>query len=302
LTEHSWTRRELLSRSALMTLAVASAPVLAACGGDDDGASTSASGDLLTKLKQQGYVRVGFANEAPYGYADPSGKLTGEAPEVARVIFKKMGIGELQGVLTEFGSLIPGLQARRFDVIAAGMFINPERCAQILFSEPDYQAKTAFLVKKGNPKGILKYEDVTSSGAKLGVLAGAVEGGYAESLGVPKNQIVTFNDPPSSFEGLQAGRVDAVSLTSISLRNLLNTHKGAPFEVTEPFVPVIDGKEQTGAGGYGFHKGEEKLRDAFNKQLADIKASGELASIIGPFGFTEAEVATTLTTAELCKA
>jgi polar amino acid transport system substrate-binding protein len=301
LTEHSWTRRELLSRSALMTLAVASAPVLAACGSDDGGGTTTASGDLLTKLKQQGYVRVGFANEAPYGYADPAGKLTGEAPEVARAIFKKLGVGELQGVLTEFGSLIPGLQARRFDVIAAGMFINPERCAQTLFSEPDYQAKTAFLVKEGNPKGILKFEDVTSSGAKLGVLAGAVEGGYAESLGVPKNQIVTFNDPPSSFEGLQAGRVDAVSLTSISLRNLLDTHKGAPYEVTEPFVPVIDGKEQTGAGGYGFHKGEEKLRDAFNKQLAAIKASGELASIIAPFGFTEAEVATTLTTAELCK-
>jgi polar amino acid transport system substrate-binding protein len=155
-------------------------------------------------------------------------------------------------------------------------------------------------VPKGNPKGILTFEDVTSSGAKLGALAGAVEGGYAESLGVPKSQIVTFNDPPSSFEGLQAKRVDAVSLTSISLRNLLTTHKGAPFEVTEPFTPVIDGKPQTGAGGYGFHKGDEALRDAFNKELAAMKSSGEVTKIIEPFGFTEAEVAKA-TTAELCK-
>jgi polar amino acid transport system substrate-binding protein len=301
LTEHTWTRRTFLTRSGLAL--VAAPAFLTACSTTDPstGGSSGGSTDNLQRLKDQGYVRVGFANEAPFGFAEADGTLTGEAPEVARAVFEALGIPELQGVLTEFGSLIPGLQARRFDVIAAGMFINPERCAEIAFSDPDYQAKTAFLVPAGNPMAILTFEDVISTGARLGVLAGAVEGGYAETLGVPAGQIVTFNDQPSSYDGLAADRVDAVSLTSISLRNILATREGAPFEVTEPFVPVIDGEEQTGAGGYGFHKDDADLVEAFNEELANLKDSGRLLEIIEPFGFSEAEL-TDLTTDELCQA
>jgi len=299
VTERIWTRRAFLTSSGL---AVVAAPaLLSACSTTDPGSEASGGGtaDPLQRLMDQGYVRVGFANEAPYGYAEADGTLTGEAPEVARAVFEALGITELQGVLTEFGSLIPGLQARRFDVIAAGMFINPERCAEITFSDPDYQAKTAFMVPNGNPMGILTYEDVTSTGARLGVLAGAVEGGYAEALGVPADQLVTFTDQPSLYDGLAADRVDAVSLTSISLRNILATREDAPFEVTEPFVPVIDGEEQTGAGGYGFHNDDAALVEAFNEELASLKDSGRLLEIIEPFGFSEAELAE-VTTEELC--
>src|SRR5690349_11223516 len=108
----------------------------------------------LQRAKRQGYIRVGFANEAPFGYATPDGKLTGEAPEVAKAVLAKMGISQVDGVLTEFGSLIPGLLAGRFDIIAAGMFITPKRCEQIRFSEPSYGIGQAFLVKKSNPKNI----------------------------------------------------------------------------------------------------------------------------------------------------
>ena len=53
-------------------------------------------------------MTIGFANEVPYAYATPEGKLSGEAVEVARTVLQNMGINEMQGVLTEFGSLIPG--------------------------------------------------------------------------------------------------------------------------------------------------------------------------------------------------
>ena len=70
-----------------------------------------------------------------------------------------MGIAEVDGVLTEFGSLIPGLKAGRFDIIAAGMFVKPDRCAQILFSEPTYAIGQAFAVKAGNPEGHRDYAE-----------------------------------------------------------------------------------------------------------------------------------------------
>src|ERR671919_429881 len=129
----------------------------------------------LERVKAQGFIRVGFANEAPFGYATPDGKLTGEAPEVAKAVLAKIGIPQVDGVLTEFGSLIPGLKAGRFDIIAAGMFVNPARCNEIAFSEPSYGIGQAMLVPAGNPKGLKDYSSIKeNSDLKLAVMAGAV--------------------------------------------------------------------------------------------------------------------------------
>ncbi|HEV8389461.1 MAG TPA: ectoine/hydroxyectoine ABC transporter substrate-binding protein EhuB, partial [Dongiaceae bacterium] len=135
----------------------------------------------LERAKAQGFIRVGFANEAPFGYATPDGKLTGEAPEVAKAVLAKIGIPQVDGVLTEFGSLIPGLKAGRFDIIAAGMFITPKRCAEIAYSEPSYGIGEAMLVSKGNPKAVKDFSTFAGNkDLKLAVMSGAVEAGYAK--------------------------------------------------------------------------------------------------------------------------
>jgi polar amino acid transport system substrate-binding protein len=292
------TRRSFLRNTAVLMGAV---PIAAACSRTDT-AKVRSGGGALDRAKQQGYIQVGFANEAPYGYTDTSGKLTGEAPELARVVFKELGINDVRGVQLDFGGLIGGLQARRFDVIAAGMFITPERCGQVAFADPEYVAQTAFLVPKGNPKGLHRFEDAAKGGLRLGVLTGAVEGTYAEKLKVPNGDIKTFADQPSAFEGLQAKRVDAVALTRISLADMLSKHKDAPFEVTEPFIPVIDGKQQFGAGAFAFRKGDSDLLAAFNGKLTELKKSGRLLPVIKPFGFTDAELPGDHTAARLCQA
>ncbi|MEW2355113.1 ectoine/hydroxyectoine ABC transporter substrate-binding protein EhuB [Spirillospora sp. NPDC029432] len=280
-------RRHFLRTATLLAGAI---PLAAAGCTTTDPEAEKAGGGTLAKAKQEGKIRVGFANEAPYGFTDKSGKLTGEAPELARAIFKELGINNVEGVQVDFGGLIGGLKAKRFDVIAAGMFINKERCAEVAFSDPDYVAKTAFMVPKGNPKKILKFEDVTKTKANIGVLTGAVEGGYAEKLGVPKGQIKTFADQPSAYEGLKAERIDAIALTRISLVDLLSKHQGEPYEVTEAFVPVIDGKEQFGAGGFAFRKADTDLLKAFNDKLTEFKQQNKLLPIIQPFGFSQAEL------------
>jgi polar amino acid transport system substrate-binding protein len=173
----------------------------------------------LEKAKREGYIRVGFANEAPYGFATPDGKLTGESPEVVKAILNKMGIAQVDGVLTEFGSLIPGLQAGRFDIIAAGMFVNPKRCEQISFSEPTYGIGQAFLVVSGNPKAIKDYGSIAANkDLKLAVMAGAVEAGYAKESGVEEGQLVILPDQSSLVKAVQANRADAAALTALSIR------------------------------------------------------------------------------------
>lgn len=256
--------------------------------------------DTLERAREQGYIRVGFANEAPYGYATPSGELTGEAPEIVKAVLQKMGIPEVDGVLTEFGSLIPGLNAGRFDIIAAGMFITPKRCEQIAFSEPTYGIGQAFLVKEGNPKGLKTYEDVAAnSGATLGVMAGAIEKDYAVKSGVSEGQILTFPDGPSGLAAVRAGRVDAFALTSLSIGNLVQTAgSGAGVERAEPFGTVA-GESVKGHGGFGFRKEDEALLAEFNKHLTAFIGSPEHLALVEPFGFTKAELPVK-STAELC--
>ena len=82
----------------------------------------------LQRIQRTGEVRIGYANEAPFAYTAPDGTVTGESPEIAKKVFAKLGVKKVDAVLTEWGSLIPGLKAGRFDVIAAGMYITPERC------------------------------------------------------------------------------------------------------------------------------------------------------------------------------
>jgi polar amino acid transport system substrate-binding protein len=284
-----WLTR-LLAVAALMILATIA---LAACGDDDDdddGGDDGGDG-LLADLQESGSITIGIANEAPYGFEDADGNPTGEAPEVAKVVLEQLGITDVNATVVEFGSLIPGLNAGQFDMIAAGMFINAERADQILFSDPDYCGTQAFAVAAGNPLGITDFESIASnSDATLGVLGGAVEVGYAEAAGVPESQMETFDTTDNAFEGLLDGRVDAVALTSITINWQVQQIGNDSIEATDGFVPVIDGEEQFGCGGYGFRFENQDLRDAFNDILNDMKANDEILPIIEQYGFDASTV------------
>ena len=259
--------------------------------------SPASAQTTLERIKSQGYIRVGFANEAPFGYATPAGKLTGEAPEVAKAVLAKMGIAQVDGVLTEFGSLIPGLKAGRFDIIAAGMFINPQRCEEIQFSEPSYGIGQAFLVKAGNPKNIMDYSTVAKNdGLKLAVMAGAVESGYAKEAGVDPSQLVVLPDQSSLLKAVQAGRADAAALTALSIANL--AEKGDGVESTEPFG-MVAGQSVKGHGGFGFRKEDQALFEEFNKHLKAFLGSDEHIELVTPHGFGKGYLPNK-TMAELC--
>jgi len=298
-----WTRRDMLKRSGLTAAAIIGGPVLlGACSKTEE----TGGGSTLDAIKKAQKVKVGFANEAPFGFRDKSGDLTGEAPELARAIFKNMGIPTLEPILAKsFDALIPGLAAKQYDIIAAGMFITPERCQQIAFANPDYFGSNAFLVKKGNPAGIKTFAEVKSSGIKLGVLGGAVEKGYAKDSGIADDKISTFPDQNAAFQGILAGRVDAVALTSASLRwTLAQNFPGKPLEVTTPFIPVVGGKEQPNFGGFGIRKGDTELLNAFNAELKKLQDSNGVLPLVQKFGFTQTDVekARTQTADQLCKA
>jgi polar amino acid transport system substrate-binding protein len=264
---------------------------------------STAPGGTLENARSAGTIKVGIANEAPYGFTDSSGKVSGESVEVARAVLKAMGINDIQATTVEFGSLIPGLNAKQFDMVTAGMFINPSRCANAAFSDPDYTAPTAFLVPTGNPKGITTFDDVKSKGLRLAVLSGAVEQGYAQKSGVPDAQIQVVDTQNTLLQAVTAGRVDAGALTNISLNDVKSKNAGAAVEVTTGFFPTIDGKKTVSAGAFVFRKGEDALVTAFNAELKKLHDSGEWLRIAQPFGFSKDNVpGPDVTTQSLCSA
>ncbi|MBB4929475.1 polar amino acid transport system substrate-binding protein [Lipingzhangella halophila] len=266
------------------------------------GCSRVGTGNTMDRIQSQGYVNVGFANEAPYGYIDlETGELTGESPELARAIFAEFGIDDLRGVPVQFDGLIPGLVGGQFDMVSAGMAITPERCAEVDFTNPEYLSRTAFLVPEGNPEGIEQFHAfVDNPDLTLGVMNATIEQNTAETIGIPGSQVQTAPDTSSAFELLETGRIDAVALTAISLRWMLDV-RGGPYQVTEPFFPVIDGEEEISGGGYAIRQEDDELREAFNEKLEEFKDSGRLLEILKPFGFSAGELPGDLTAAELCE-
>ncbi|GAA4199458.1 ectoine/hydroxyectoine ABC transporter substrate-binding protein EhuB [Actinocatenispora rupis] len=301
MTDNSqWSRRTFL-RTAAVGGALAVPGVLAACSSTQPGTGSTKE-NTLDKIKKQGYITIGFAGEQPYGFKQGN-DLVGEAPTLHKEIFTALGVKELRGVLTDFDALIPGLTANRFDVVSAGMAITPERCKQVIFSEPEFVGATALMVKKGNPKGLTDLKSAAAKKANIGVLTAAVEKQYATAAGVSSGSIKDFAKQQDGLDALVAGRIDAFALTDISLHWLAKINAGKPVEVTPSFKPELNGQPQSSAGGAVFRPTDKSLRDAFNKELKKITSDpAKYESLIGKYGFGKQNVPpASLTTAQLCK-
>lgn len=267
-------KRHLPSRRGL--LAVIAAGALAWSG-------LAAAETTLEKIQRQGFIRVGFANEAPYSYATTSGQLTGESPTVFRHIMKKLGVNEVDGVLTEWGALIPGLKAGRFDAIVASMYITPKRCEQILFANPTYGVGEALVVKKGNPAGVSTYADAVAKGKRIAFVAGTAEIGHGRLAGMTRRQQLIVPDFAAAIAAVKAGRTAEAAFTSLTARDLAS--KDDTLERAEPFTFTHAGKRYRGEGSFGFRQEDTSLRDAVDGELATFIGTDEHLRMVAEFGF-----------------
>jgi polar amino acid transport system substrate-binding protein len=266
-------------------------------------AASSASAVTLQQIKDRGYISIAVANEIPYGYVDPNGDAKGAGPDVAAAVVAKLGIDpkNIQWVVTNFSSLIPGLQANRFDMTAAEMAIRPERCQKVIYSEPNTSYGEGLLVKQGDPKGITSYSDFAKAGMKVAVMAGADQLQMLQKLGVPEGNIVTIASNADAISTVSTGRADAYAATSLTASGLAS--KNDKVQVVSDFKdPVIDGKEQRSWGGFNFNSDSTELRDAFNKELVAFKQTDAWKKILSGYGFTPADINGSFkkTTAQLC--
>lgn len=302
------------SRNNLTRIGLAAAGVLllglTACagngaGGDgangDNGGDDAATGtNTLEQLQEAGTITLAIADERPYSWVE-GGEPTGATIAMHEEIFGALGIENIEVVEVDWNSLIPGLQAGRFDAVSAGMSILPERCAQASFSDPEIMYTTSLLVEAGNPKGLNNLDDVVAADdVTLAVLSGGIEEGYAQSLGI--SNITQVDNAQAGMEIVQSGRADAFAMTGISLNWMVDNSNNTDVEATQPFVQVIDGVEQIGAGSTVFRTEDTELLAAYNDELAKITGDVDLyLSLVGEYGFTEENLPPAdLTTEQLC--
>jgi polar amino acid transport system substrate-binding protein len=263
----------------------------------------AAQATSLEDVKSNGYIRGASANEVPYSFMDENGAAKGIGPDVAAAVLKSMGIKEIDWTVTPFGSLIPGLKAKRYDFVAAEMNILPDRCKQVAFTEPNSSYGEGLLVPAGNPKKLHSYEDIKKDPAlKVAIVTGADQIDFLHDLGVPDSQIVMIQANADALSTVQTGRADAYAATELTVSQLIKA-AGKGVEQAEPFTdPVIKGKPARSYGGFDFRLEDKDLYAAFNTALVAFKKTDDYKKILTSYGLSQesVEAARTKTMKDLC--
>lgn len=277
-------------RRAVLGVAIGTALALAAAGcgsGSDSGGvpggdtSAATTGGHLKQMQQQDSATVGVVNQPPFSGVSPTGGTVGFSPELAHRILSDLGVHNMKAVVGQYGDMIPGLKANRWDFVAASLVVTPVRCQQVIFSEPivsDYVrlASTASDVPT-SLKGVIAKPEM-----KVGILTGSTYIQQFEKAGMPKSRFVEFNDIRSGLAGLLAGRIDVMagSATGFNIKGLDPKIKLGPRLSDLP--PSIS--------AFALKQSDTQLRDAINADLKKLKQSGEYATILKKWGFTGDEV------------
>lgn len=265
--------------------------LVAACG----------SGTTVEDLQDDGIVQVGLANEEPYGYLDGD-TATGASAEIARAVFQNMGVEEVEATVSDFGNLIPSLNAGNYDVVTAGMDIQPDRCDNASFGDIEYSYGEGMAVAAGNPLDLHSYEDIVEADARVSVMSGANQVDILRDLGIDEDNIVLADDIAGNIAALEAGEVDATVMTDATMNAAYASANQDAIELPENFTnPVVDGDEFVAYGAAVFRDDDDELREAYNESLAEIKESGQLLEILEEFGFSEDNIVDDVTTEERCE-
>jgi polar amino acid transport system substrate-binding protein len=260
--------------------------------------SAAASAETLSERVAAGEpIRIGFANEIPFAYPGDDGSPKGFVNAITIGVLNQMGYDNIEPVQTEWGGLIPGLNAGRFDIITGGMNILASRCENIAFSEPIARIGDAFIVAPGNPKGIGNYKSLVESDAIMVTGAGYSNIEGAKNAGVPEGNIMTVPGPTEILAAVRAGRADAGAGTYFTMKQLADSSDRA-VEVTDPGAMP---EETINWAGIGFRDQDEEFLAKFNAALAEYLGSDEMMAAVAEYGYDKASLPGDKTTAWVCE-
>ncbi|MGA2079642.1 MAG: transporter substrate-binding domain-containing protein [Holophaga sp.] len=207
---------------------------------------------------------------APFESKAPNGEIVGFEIDIAKAMCEKMGVKPVW-VENDFDTIIPALQAKKFDVIVSGMTVNDKRKQQINFIDKVFHTPGAMVVKKGSGLTTLAG---SLKGKNVGMQQGTTYEQYARKWYADKGVTVTpYKTPDLAREDLMAGRLDAVMDDSVVLEtNFLAKPEGKDYEFAKP--PLHDDSIFGIGAAFGVRKEDTALQQKLNKALAEIRKDG----------------------------
>lgn len=266
---HDISRRELLT-----AVAGAAALGLAGCGGDGSATGSAAAtgdGDLLAQITERGSMT--FATEgtwSPWTFHNEAGDLTGYDIEVARAIADRLGV-EAEFAEGEWDGLLAGLDSGRYDTMANGVSVTPEREEKYGFTEP-YAYNRIVVITTGD-SDIASMDDL--SGKATANTLGSSYAILAESHGATNTGVDDFNQ---TIQLLESGRIDAALNDEVVFYDYMNQHPEADLKIAaendEPTHVAFPLRKEAAT---------ESLLAAMNDAIAALREDGTLSELSNEF-------------------
>jgi len=240
---------------ALVALAVAG------CGGSGGSGSSGASGASAGPLK------VGTEGTySPFTFHDPaSNKLTGYDIEVVEAVGQKLH-RKVEFSETTFDSIFAGLEAKRYDVVANQISINPERQAKYAFSTP-YTVSTGVVVTRADDNSVTRLADIKGKTS-----AQSITSNWAQTAKAAGAKIDGVEGLTQAIALLKQHRVDVTINDSLAILDYLKTSKDTGVKIA---AQTGDRTEQ----GFAFRRDSAALAQQFDTALAALAADGTLKQI-----------------------
>ncbi|HHI82933.1 MAG TPA: transporter substrate-binding domain-containing protein [Rhizobiales bacterium] len=234
-------------------------------------AVTVMAGAAMAEMKT---VRIGTEGAyPPFNYLDSAGKLQGFDIDIAKALCEKMKV-KCTFIAQDWDGIIPALIAKKYDAIVASMSITDERKKKVDFTDKYYNTPGKFVVAKNS--GITDVSPAAMKGKTIGAQSSTIHANYLEAKYKDSN-IKLYGTQDEANADLVSGRLDAVLADSVVLFEWMKTKDGACCKFVGP--DLTDRKFFGDGAGIAVRKGDDELRKAFNKAIAEILADGTYKKI-----------------------
>ncbi len=204
----------------------------------------------------------------PFNAVDTSGQLIGFDVDIAKALCEEMK-AECELVAQDWDGIIPGLLAKKYDVIIASMFITEERKQKVAFTKPYYKAAMTYVMKKGGDVSVLEKSDL--GGKAVGVQAGTTQATFAEAMH-PQADLKQYPSQDEVNLDLAGGRLDMQIGDLVPM--LEWTQKTKDGECCELVGKPITDPKFVGEGvGMAVRQEDNALREKLNAALDAIVAN-----------------------------
>ena len=239
--------------------------LLSGCGSSNSDSNTPSGDDASDAAKTK--LVVATSPDFPPFESLEGGEVVGIEVDILNKIAEKMGM-ELDIQQMDFDSVIPGVQAGKFDVGMSGITVTDKRKENVDFSSVYFMAAQAIVVADGS--SITGKADL--EGKKVSVQTGTTAEEYCMGNGY---EVLAFTANNDAAAALTAGKVDAWVVDN----------EVALAMAPELGLTVLDEAMTSEPYAFAFQKGSE-LVAPFNEALDALLADGTVEQIFQQYGVT----------------